>query len=284
MFPGKVRWLIGAVLLLVLVAAGVWWFLLRGSEPRDLIQYLPQEDTVLVYVDLSLWRKTGLLDRIAGEATTEDEDYRQFVDATGFNYRADLDAAAAAIGQNGNYFALRGRFDRGRIESYVRSQGGDCRDGLCKAPGSVPEHKISLRFPQQGVLVMAASADPEAVRRMGAGEGRMPPVMVDSSAWIYVPASWTQESKDLPLLWSRIGAALDGVRYAVFSWQALPSPRMELAAPAEGEVGARTIVSKLEELTKTAGAFDWLPRFVKQGRFRAEANVVRGEWPIVLEP
>lgn len=261
--------------------AWLWW---RPAPASSLIALLPAGDSIVVYVDFATLRKAGLLDKIAGEADVEEAEYKKFADATGFRYRADLDAVALASSAEGNFLAVRGRFQRGRIESYVRAQGGSCEAGACALPGSEPGRWTSLRFLDGGLLAAASSSDRGAARRIGQPPGLRGIPAPDSSAWLYLPASWAAQAENRPLLWRRIGEALGGARYAVFAFRALPTPRIEMSAPAESESTAQSIVERWTGLTRTAGAFDWLPSFVSQGRFRREGASAFGEWPVVLQP
>ena len=63
----------------------------------------------MVYIDTGLLRQSGLLELVAGSKAVEEPDYRKFVDQTGFDYRRDLDAVAAAFVDNHVQFLKWGR-------------------------------------------------------------------------------------------------------------------------------------------------------------------------------
>jgi hypothetical protein len=102
-----------AVLLLItcaLAAAGVYWLRVRRPlHPSDLVGFLPTADASVVYIDVRALRRSGILAMLAGSRAAEEPDYRQFVQATKFDYRQDLDAIAAAFKDGRVYFALHGR-------------------------------------------------------------------------------------------------------------------------------------------------------------------------------
>src|ERR1700691_4838632 len=81
---------------------------LRHFDATALIECLPPDRSTHVYLDVAALRASGILDLIAGSKALEEQDYRQFVEQTGFDYRVDLDAAAVGFVSGDTYFALRG--------------------------------------------------------------------------------------------------------------------------------------------------------------------------------
>ena len=84
-------------LALFLAAASVggflWWRTSRTFNDQQLLQSLPQARATHVFIDVDKLRRSGLLDLIAGSKSTEDADYKAFMDHTGLNYRTDIDAS-----------------------------------------------------------------------------------------------------------------------------------------------------------------------------------------------
>ena len=120
-----------ALLVVALCVASVgvvrWW---RVSAPYDaahLVALLPSEKATVVYIDTGLLRQSGLLDLVAGSKAIEEPDYRKFVDQTGFDYRRDLDAVAAAFVDNHVYITLRGRFQWKQLNGYATIYAGKWR-------------------------------------------------------------------------------------------------------------------------------------------------------------
>ena len=133
-----------AVLLAVLlcaVVAGItrWYPALQSYDAARLLSTLPEDHATLLYLDAGALRKDGILEMLAGSRATEEPDYRQFVEQTGFDYRNDLDAVAASFAQGSAYFTVRGRFQWKRLNAYAESQGGQCRGAVCTMAGSRPE-------------------------------------------------------------------------------------------------------------------------------------------------
>ena len=89
----------GAAAAVLGVLLGIWgyWFYSRPYDAVRLVQCLPQDRSLHVYMNIGLLRSAGILDLLAGSQGTEEADYKKFVEQTGFDYRTDLDAVAAGI-------------------------------------------------------------------------------------------------------------------------------------------------------------------------------------------
>jgi hypothetical protein len=166
-----------------------WWRVSASYDAAHLVALLPSERATVVYIDTGLLRQSGLLDLVAGSKAVEEPDYRKFVDQTGFDYRRDLDAVAAAFVDNHVYITLRGRFQWKQLNVYAESQGGECLYSVCSMPGSSFERNISFYPLKSDVLALAVSSDPRAVTSIGPGGRRkiqlpVPPEPV----WMSVPA------------------------------------------------------------------------------------------------
>jgi hypothetical protein len=271
-------WLAAAAI--VLIGVGAVLFSLRRPAATSLVDLLPARDGLIFHADLTLARKSGLLEKLGGEAGLEDRDYLQFVQATGFDYRRDLDAVAVASLPQVNYMAARGRFDRNKIEQYLRAQGGRCGNGGCSLPGTEPGRITSLRWLGPDLLALASSADDKAAQAVRADPGRAPlPIPVpDAMAWVYLPSAWNAQRSGRTAILQGVNEALDGANYSVFSVEMLPRPKVLFFAQAEDEASAERIASRWQQLTRIAGKLPPLPEFLKPGEFRQEGATVRGEW------
>jgi hypothetical protein len=180
--------MIVVVLCVAAVAVARWW---RVSSPYDagrLISALPSERATLVYLDTEELRRSGMLALLAGSKATEEPDYLKFVNDTGFDYRTDLDAVAAAFVENRFYATLRGRFRWKQLTAYAESQGGECHYSVCTMLGSTAERNISFYPLKSDVLALAVSTDPRAVANIDSGS-RPQVSMPRDPFWISVPAA-----------------------------------------------------------------------------------------------
>ena len=191
-----------AALLIVLCAlaiAGVYMFRMRGgSKPSDLVVYLPAENASVVYLDVDRMRRAGILNMFAGSKAAEEIEYKQFVDATLFDYRQDLDAVAAAFKDNQVFLALRGRFHWKNLMDYARQQGGSCHNGFCVTTGSRPNRRISFYALRRDTMAMAISSDDFAAYQISSKSAARPVALPAQPVWATVPIAALQHAQDLP--------------------------------------------------------------------------------------
>jgi hypothetical protein len=196
----RFTWRIAAVVLLVCaaVAGGIYWQLHHSFDAVALVECLPQDRSTHTYIDVAALRRAGILDLLAGSKAAEDADYRQFVQQTGFDYRNDLDAVAAAFLDDNVYLAVRGRFAWTKLQNYAQAQGGHCRNSLCEMPASTPGRNISFYPLKPDVLAMAVSREPLAATTVGKQRWRNPPQLSAEPLWISAPAFVFRDVKSLP--------------------------------------------------------------------------------------
>lgn len=189
--------------LLVLLCAGVigvveWRFASRAFDSSALVECLPPDQAVHVYIDTAALRQGGILDLLAGSKAAEDSDYKQFVDQTGFDYRSDLDAVAAAFVHGDTYFVARGRFNWRKLTAYADSSGGFCRNSVCQMPASTRGRHISFYPIRNNILALAVAADDRAVSMIGPSQWRNPPQLPPEPVWISAPSFVFSDVKNLP--------------------------------------------------------------------------------------
>ncbi len=128
------QWLLAFPGFVLLVVAGFLAY--RHWEPADrpgareeMLSLMPADPSVVVFLDLEQFRKSTFLPRLLAWLPHDsvEEDYAQFVKATGFNYERDLDRAAIAFTRQGTrstmYAIAEGRFDRKKLEEYAKQSG-----------------------------------------------------------------------------------------------------------------------------------------------------------------
>ena len=165
--------LITAVVLSAAFAGAIYfayarWFGSRGDSRASLLRSLPPDVSAVVYVDVAELRQGTILKNLAGLGAnaTVDQDYRQFVSETGFDYEKDLDRIGIAIQNEGainHYFALAdGKFDRKKIETYLRKNGNsETKDGheIFHVAAGMQGHSVSVAFLSDQRIAFAAAAD-----------------------------------------------------------------------------------------------------------------------------
>ncbi len=124
----------GLLIVVALSLAGTFTYLgYKSSDSlatrNEMLARMPASTNVVVFLDLAALRASPFLAQLFAWAPrpAPDEEYTQFVQATGFNYERDLDRVALGVsrGSNGSNFVViaDGRFDRTRIEAYARRSG-----------------------------------------------------------------------------------------------------------------------------------------------------------------
>jgi hypothetical protein len=120
---------IAAVVIALPLAYHHWGLKDSAATREEMLAALPGDPSAVLFVDLAQFRSSAFLSQLMAWAPQLplDEDYTQFVQATGFNYERDLTRIAVAfIRQPTGSFAYviaDGRFDRNKIENYAARNG-----------------------------------------------------------------------------------------------------------------------------------------------------------------
>jgi hypothetical protein len=285
---------------LVLVCAAVLGVLewRRGSryDASRLMQSLPVDGAVKLFINFEQLRDSGLLDVLAGSKTAEDPDYRRFADEIGFDYRTDLDAVAAAFAHGNFYAAARGHFDWKRFAQYARAQQGKCANGVCTMPGGQPDRMISFYPLSNGVLALAVSDNPQGVAMISPPSGKNGITVPPSAFWISAPGMDFKDLKNLPAGTQSFLNPLAQAREASFSVQPAPAGSgsgtfeihmdVDCASPDLAAALARVFTSTTDLLRTlivkqgTAPKRTDLTAVLVSGRFETHESRVTGFWPM----
>src|SRR5208283_5103530 len=131
----------GLLIVVALSLAGTFTYLgYKASDslaPRnEMLARMLANANAVVFLDLAALRASPFLAQLFAWAPrpAPDEDYAQFVQATGFNYERDLDRVALAVSRSstGSLFLLiaDGHFDHEKIAAYARRYGkSEARNG-----------------------------------------------------------------------------------------------------------------------------------------------------------
>jgi len=177
---------------------GVIAYRARYMSPAELIQRLPAQDALLLYIDFSALRRAGLLQLLDGSHFGQEPEYVHFVQDTDFNYVQDLDSTLAAFAPTGKYILAKGRFDWKALSAYALKQHGECYNAVCKMAGSTPDRNISFLPLQSGLMALAVSQDPTAATRMEASDAAAPIPGPDAPVWMSLPKSILKAPDNLP--------------------------------------------------------------------------------------
>jgi hypothetical protein len=276
-----------------LAAAGVYWLRARGPvHPSDLVGYLPTANASVVYVDVQTLRRSGILAMLAGSRAAEEPDYQQFVQATKFDYRQDLDAIAAAFKDGRVYFALHGRFHWANLKDYAVAQGGSCHNDFCVVQGSQPNRRISFYPLKSDVVAMAIGPDDFGAYQITDRSRTLAPAQPKEPVWAVVPAVALQRMDILPAAAKSYVPALAGAEQIVFSIDADPAQQLQLGVhvTCKDATAASALLTQLETTTKALRELlahqrpkpdpSDLSGVLMAGTFRRDERQVYGVWPI----
>ncbi len=173
-----------------------------AASPTGMLQRLPARNAITLFLDFNALRQSGILKLVSPAKATEEPEYQTFVRATGFDYRRDLDLAAASFSNDGEFFVIKGRFDWNKLGAYATAQGGTCEGRLCGMPGSTPQRRISFFPVQSNLMALAVSGDSLAATRLApteaAGLAVQPLDPPPDPVWLSIPADSLKTTDRLP--------------------------------------------------------------------------------------
>lgn len=277
---------------IVTSAALGWYLFLRGpSSPGDLAAFLPNKDGTLLFADVGAMRQSGFLNLIAGSKTAEEQDYRDFVQQSGFDYRHDLDAVAATMRGDQIFFALRGRFDWDKLFAYAKRRGGSCKGSYCVADGSQPKRRVSFHKLAGNLMGMAVSQDDMAAYQVSENASKPNPFTPDSPVWVMLPAPVLHDTEAFPAGIRSFAMALENSDRAIFT--AGPDGdhlKVSLSVTCKDVESASALMVQLETTTNTLRKLFArehqqpnpadLSGVLVAGVFRRDDRKVLGDWPI----
>jgi len=291
---------VAAVLGVVLGAWG-YWFYSRPYDAARLVQCLPSDRSLHVYLNVGLLRSSGILDLLAGSQGTEEPDYKKFVEQTGFDYRTDLDAVAAGFRDGDEYFAVQGRFKWNRLADYAQSHQGKCEvgqsAGTCSMPATQAGKTISFSLLRNDVLALAVARDAKGARVVFPGFWKDPPKIPAAAIWVSAPPYVFSDAKNLPAGIGPFRTQLAGARNTVFTLGPAPNQTtdqktfelrmaVDCAAPDDAAkmvtqfTNVTDLLKKMLDRDRLKPTSADLSGVLVAGRFEAQKDQVIGTWPI----
>ena len=287
-----------ARLLILLISAlcgltlwGVIWFRSRALSPAAMLQRLPTDDAVVLYIDFSRLRAGGILQLLSASKVGEAPEYQSFVHQTDFDYKQDLDAAMVAFAPKGKYMLLKGRFDWKALIAYVHASGGRCNNSFCKMAGSSPERRISFFPMQTNLMAMGVSDDDVAALRMNTVDPRADAEIPNAPIWLSIPPSVVRSGQSLPPGTQMFARSLERAQAVTL---AVVPEGDSFAAKLHVRCASVTDATALAaDLNKTTGLLRELIErehqkanpadlsgFLTSGAFRSDGARVSGYWPM----
>jgi hypothetical protein len=264
---------------LLALAIGLW----KARQDRfDPLSHLPTADATVASIDVAALRRAGLLSVFAAKPQTEEAEYLNFVQSTGFDYQKDLENVAATFTSDATYFIVRGRFDWVKLESFAKANGGGCYERLCHLPGSVPERRISFLPLQSNVMALAVSTDDLAAARLRETRNAGDLQQLKDPVWISIPASGLKRATETVPGMRLFGATVAGANRITLTLGPKEggdyAARLEAicASPKEAQI----IAEQLKKVTAALKSTDPLAGVLLSGTFQQSNQKVFGYWPI----
>lgn len=279
------------VLCLGALAGFYYWHERRIGTPEAMVACLPPREATLLYVDVDALRRAGILELLAGSKATEDLEYKTFVEATGFDYRRDLDSVAASFASDGTYLVVKGRFAWRQLSRYSKEHGGRCVNGFCIAPSSTPDRYASFYALKKNTMALAFARDEFAAGTITT-RGRQPgDPLPQQPIWVSVPGAALRKIADLPTGTHSFATALSGADKIVFS--AGPEQdhlQVQMTVSCATPEAASQLALRLDNITdllrkmvtlenQTPNASD-LSGVLAAGTFQTIGSTVYGRWPV----
>lgn len=222
--PPQRAWIALALVLCLAIAGGaVYYHHLRKplpgqvpGAPPHLMSQLPSDAPIVGYIDAAALRSTKESSLVAAlmtpaSGTQADQEYKQFVDGTGFDYSRDLDRAAMAVwpaslaptpetvSQDRTLAIADGRFDREKIKSYaIRMHGHEesrGADHFYVVPGAPP---VAFEFLSPTRILISSGPDPASILRVSDSGGPGPAMQEEISRVAGAPVFAVARTDKLP--------------------------------------------------------------------------------------
>ncbi len=278
------------VTLCTLIAVGLYVYRSRKAESLPgLMARLPAQ-SAQVAIDVAALRQAGVLKLLADAAGTQEQEYRDFVAGTGFDYTRDLDLVLASFLGKESFFLLKGRFDWDRLRTWAAQQGGKCLNAFCEAGGSSPDKRISFFPISKHVMAMAVSQAPQAAWRLAASQPAAADLPTDP-VWLRIPGPVLQSSDRVPDGTRAFISALRPASHVILALNRNGDAlQLSLSAPCSNESEAQTARDRLEEISGLLRRFiereghepnpDDLSGLLTSGVFTVDKTTVKGNWKV----
>jgi len=172
LLPGNKRQFIAlataAGLAILLLLAYFVWFHAAIPGRNALLSWMPEDAEAVLFIDVAQLRRAPFFADLLAWAPKPDTDqeYRQFVRDTGFDYEKDLDRLAVAFEQQGArkiFFAVGdGHFDGRKIKAYAEKTGAVEKSGgmeILSTPIAGSSAHLFFTFLTKGRLAITNSND-----------------------------------------------------------------------------------------------------------------------------
>ena len=287
------RYLIIAVISIALIGIAGGWYLTRytKTDAVSLTAWFPAREAATVYIDVGAMRASGLLEKMVGTTVGEEQEYRDFVNGSGFDYKRDLNQVMLNSAGGVHYFVLEGHFDWDKLKAWATKQGGRCDGDYCHAKGSTADRIVSFRRLRKNLMALASTKDESGARAI---ERRSPQNVYEipgAPVWAHVPVEMVRSMPSYPAGTRLFAKALESAERALFTLT--PSPEgFHLAADVtcRTQEDAAILKAQMESITALLQKFIRLEKqqpnsadlsgILTAGTFERSGTRVKARWPV----
>jgi hypothetical protein len=283
------------------VAALSYYRKFKYETAGQMVAILPRQGASIFYVNVAAIRESGLLSDVSGPRVTEEQEYKDFVAQTGFDYQQDLDRLAGSASEDNTYLLLAGQFDWKKLNQYAKSHGGQCLQGICWLPASRANRWISFLPLRSNLMGLAISANQRAVYDLGKIGSVKAADVPSAPVWITIPHGILAKPHSLPPIGAAMAAAvgnadlltlslanptaqtgIEGMNQAAFVVQMdahFDSDTRAVDMESQLIRATNLVKAMVESKQAPAGPTDLAGILVK-GKFQNANGHVTGSWPV----
>ena len=296
MLPLKVRGGHLAIALIAISAIGVavGIYLTRHTETDSvaLSAYFPAREAATVFIDVGAIRSSGILDKLVGTTVGEEQEYKDFVGGTGFDYKRDLDQVMVNSAGGIHYFLLSGKFDWDKLKSYATKQGGTCSGDYCHVKGSTPDRVVSFKRLRKNLIALASTKDESGARAIDRRTPEKQPYDTpDAPVWAHVPVELVRSMPQYPSGTRLFAKALEAAERAVFTLTPHQDGfQLSADVTCRTQEDAAILKAQLESITAMLQKFLRLEKqkpsnadlsgILTAGSFERAGTHVKARWPV----
>ncbi len=288
-------WALALVLAILCAGAiGGVWYIRSVAQPSaaNMQEHLPVDSYVVIGIDFAALRKANVLNSVLPEAASpEEQDYRNFVSLTAFDYRSDLDYVLIGLKEDSQYILANGRFDWAPIMKYAELNDGVCTFGFCRMNSSTKNRHISYFAQRNNVIALGVGSNEWVANDLErkyewATEDTAP---AGTPVWLLFRPQIFQKPELLPEIFHPWIELLNGAIRTSFTVVSVPQGfnlRMNLECTGSGT--AQRVQERLEKATGDLNGkmveddqpIDGksVPAVLASGKFSTQNHRVEGTW------
>lgn len=287
-------WLLALFLAIICAGTigGVWYIRSAAQQSAaNLQERLPTDVYAVIGIDFSALRKSGALSQLTPDSVIEEQDYRNFVSLTGFDYRSDLNYVLLGLAQDTKYILADGQFDWASIMKYAELNEGGCTFGFCRMYSTETQRHISYFAQRSDVIALGIGSNEWSANALEqkyewSNDEKAP---LNVPLWILLRAEIFQKPEEFPSTIQPWLHLLSGANRVIL--QLVPNDQgfqLQMKLVCNGAGTALRIQDRLVKATSELNSAlvqedkpidgKSIPAVLANGKFTTKENQVEGVW------